>query len=148
MLSIQTEGISSGLSGWPYWSSDVAGFEGIPTPELASRWHQFGSVCSLYRSHGAREYNEPWSYGPEAEASIVKSIQLRNALKPYILQLAANATAYGTPLMRPIWFDFPVEMLKLPEVEDAFMLGSYQTISNIPHRHFRYLTSLSNSMDY
>jgi hypothetical protein len=89
-------GLSSGLSGFPYWSSDVAGFSGVPSPELAARWHQFGSVCSLYRSHGSRTWNEPWSYGPEAEASITKSIKLRSALKPYIMELAANASAYGT----------------------------------------------------
>ena len=61
--------------------------------------------------------------GPAAEASIVKSIQLRVQLKPYIMALAANATKYGTPLMRPLWFDFPTEMLAMAEVEDAFMFG-------------------------
>ena len=50
-------------------------------PQLASRWHQFGSVCPLYRSHGSRPTNEPWSFGPQAEQSITKSIQLRATLQ-------------------------------------------------------------------
>ena len=57
-------------------ATDVGGFAGTPSPELAVRWHQFGSVCPLYRSHGASP-REPWVYGPEAEASITKSINLR-----------------------------------------------------------------------
>ena len=30
---------------------------------------------------------------------------------------------HGTPLMRPLWFDFPHEMLAMDEVVDAFMFG-------------------------
>ena len=45
--------------------------------------------------------------GEEAERSITKSIQLRTSLKPYVMELAANATAHGTPLMVPLWWYFP-----------------------------------------
>ena len=62
--------------------ADVGGFAGTPTPELAARWHQFGSVCPIYRSHGTTP-REPWAYGPEAEASIAKSIALRADLQAY-----------------------------------------------------------------
>ena len=40
-------GLSSGLSGIPYWSSDVAGFAGQPTPELAMRYVHTDLCCSL-----------------------------------------------------------------------------------------------------
>lgn len=115
-------GLSSGLSGWQYWTSDVGGFSGTPSPELAARWHQFGSVCPLYRSHGSRPYNEPWSFGPEAEVSITKSIQLREALHGYIMELSANSSTTGAPMMRPLWWDFP----NSPEawkISDVFMFG-------------------------
>lgn len=71
-------GLSSGLSGIPYWTSDVGGFDcgpkmsdpvdggsinQMPAGELVARWHQFGSVCPLYRTHGSRAHNEPWSFG-------------------------------------------------------------------------------------
>ena len=53
----------------------------------------------------------PWAVlvagGEEAERSITKSIQLRTSLKPYVMELAANATAHGTPLMVPLWWYFP-----------------------------------------
>lgn len=119
-------GMSSGLSGIPFWSSDVGGFSGkVPTtPELVSRWHQFGSVCPLYRSHGSRPANEPWSFGPEAEASITKSNYLRTSLKPYVMEMAANATKHGTPIMVPLWFYFPDDMeLREREATTEFMFG-------------------------
>ena len=114
-------GLSAGLSGIPYWTSDVGGFSGTPTPELAARWHQFGSVCPLYRSHGTTP-REPWAFGPEAEASITKSIELRKALHGYIMTLAANASAHGTPLMRPVWWEFD-DTEAIAHEEACFMLG-------------------------
>jgi alpha-glucosidase (family GH31 glycosyl hydrolase) len=119
-----TVGLSSGLSGIPFWSSDVGGFDGTTTPELVARWHQFGSVCPLYRTHGSRPFNEPWSFGPETQASIVKSIRLRESLHPYIMAMASNATAYGTPLMVPLWFYFPTDPeLQRREVVTEFCFG-------------------------
>ena len=114
-------GLSAGLSGIPYWTSDVGGFSGTPTPELAARWHQFGSVCPLYRSHGTTP-REPWAFGPEAEASITKSIELRKALHGYIMALAADASAHGTPLMRPVWWEFD-DTEAIAHEEACFMLG-------------------------
>eukprot|EP01051_Picozoa_sp_SAG22_P005366 SAG22_NODE_316_length_12517_cov_75.265180_10_plen_291_part_00 len=116
-------GMSSGLSGIPFWSSDVGGFGGLTTAELASRWHQFGSVCPLHRSHGSRPGNEPWTWGPKAEASISKSIRLRASLKDYVMELSANATKFGTPIMVPLWFYFDDSELQAREVTTEFMFG-------------------------
>ena len=47
-------GINTGLSGIPYWGTDIGGF--VPTKELTGelyvRWFQFASFCTLFRSHG------------------------------------------------------------------------------------------------
>src|ERR1017187_5817181 len=47
-------GINCGLSGMPYWGSDIGGF--VPTAELTGelyvRWFQFAAFCPLFRSHG------------------------------------------------------------------------------------------------
>ena len=92
--------------------------------QLASRWHQFGSVCPLYRTHGDRPSNEPWSFGPQAEVSITKSIRLRTVLQGYVLALAANASNFGTPIMTPLWFQFPLDAeLERREIVDSFMFG-------------------------
>ena len=47
-------GINTGLTGIPFWGTDIGGF--VPTPdytgELYVRWFQFGAFCPLFRSHG------------------------------------------------------------------------------------------------
>ena len=52
-------GLNIGMSGIPWWTSDVGGFKGgDPSDpayrELIVRWSQFGVFCPLFRWHGAR----------------------------------------------------------------------------------------------
>ena len=46
--------INTGLTGIPYWGTDIGGF--VPTKDLTGelyvRWFQFGAFCPLFRSHG------------------------------------------------------------------------------------------------
>jgi alpha-glucosidase/alpha-D-xyloside xylohydrolase len=46
--------INTGLSGIPYWGTDIAGF--VPTKEFTAefylRWFQFAAFCPLFRAHG------------------------------------------------------------------------------------------------
>jgi alpha-glucosidase (family GH31 glycosyl hydrolase) len=46
--------VNTGLSGIPYWGTDIGGF--VPTKaltgELYVRWFQFGAFCPLFRAHG------------------------------------------------------------------------------------------------
>ncbi len=69
-------GLSFGLSGFPFWSHDIGGFVGIPSPELYARWAQLGMFSSHARAHGAPP-REPWHYGPRTEAIYRQGSQLR-----------------------------------------------------------------------
>jgi alpha-glucosidase/alpha-D-xyloside xylohydrolase len=57
--------INTGLSGIPYWGTDIGGF--VPTAEytgeLHVRWFQFGTFCPSFRSHG-RDWHLrlPWGW--------------------------------------------------------------------------------------
>lgn len=67
--------------------------------------------------------NEVWSYGPDTQKLLEKYIRLRQTLKPYIMELTANASAAGTPTMRPLSFEFPNDP-KAYGHNDLYMLGS------------------------
>jgi alpha-D-xyloside xylohydrolase len=129
-------GLNIGLSGIPWWTSDIGGFHGgdPESPyfrELIVRWFQYGAFCPLFRLHGMRQPtvgwdvggpNEVWSFGDEAYGIIRDLLFLRERLKPYILAQMAAAAETGTPPMRPLFFDFPADPA-CSAVEDQFMFG-------------------------
>jgi alpha-D-xyloside xylohydrolase len=135
-------GLNIGLSGIPWWTTDIGGFFGgeIATPyfqELIVRWFQYGVFCPLFRLHGWRNSslahpetsdptrggpNEVWSFGERVYGIISKLLFLRERLRPYIMQQMKLASTKGTPPMRPLFFDFAGDK-KCADVDDQFMFG-------------------------
>jgi alpha-glucosidase (family GH31 glycosyl hydrolase) len=103
-------GLSTGLSGVPYWGTDVGGFfHPVPeTAELYTRWFQLGAFSPIFRSHGWvwREH-VPWAHGAEVEAICRRYAELRYRLLPYTYTLAWQAHTDGLPLMRPLVLNYP-----------------------------------------
>jgi alpha-glucosidase (family GH31 glycosyl hydrolase) len=92
-----------GLSGVPFWGTDIGGFYqvGGPNPELLVRWFQFGAFCPLFRLHGHSHRDHlPWSHGPAIEAVLRRYLELRSRLMPYTYTLAWRAHRTGLPMMR------------------------------------------------
>jgi alpha-glucosidase (family GH31 glycosyl hydrolase) len=57
--------VNTGLSGIPFWGTDIGGF--VPTPEytgeLHVRWFQFGTFCPSFRAHGRTWHLRlPWGW--------------------------------------------------------------------------------------
>ena len=109
--------INTGLSGIPFWGTDIGGF--VPTAEytgeLHVRWFQFGAFCPLFRAHG-RDWHLrlPWGWNtgevgpmelrgyadgaadpdsselhnPHVEPICRKYLELRYRLLPYIYTAA------------------------------------------------------------
>ena len=130
-------GLNIGLSGIPYWGSDIGGFTGgnIADPcfhELLVRWFQFAAFTPIFRLHGYREpgqghrqsgaENELWSFGEAAYQILARFLKLRYALLPYILETAREAERTGAPMMRPLFWHF-AEDRQCWEIDDQFMFG-------------------------
>jgi alpha-D-xyloside xylohydrolase len=98
-------GLSWGLSGIPFWSFDLGGFKGRPTPKAFVRWSQAGLLLSHSRFHGTTP-RMPWDYGEEAFAAVLKFIKLRYSLLPYIYAAALDSTRTGLPVMRALCLEF------------------------------------------
>jgi alpha-glucosidase (family GH31 glycosyl hydrolase) len=103
-------GLNTGLSGVPYWGTDIGGFFHpiAETGELYARWFQLGAFSPIFRSHGWvwREH-VPWAHGVEVEAICRRYAELRYRLLPYTYSLAWQAHAQGLPLMRPLVLNYP-----------------------------------------
>jgi alpha-D-xyloside xylohydrolase len=131
-------GLNMGLSGIPWWTTDIGGFHGgdVRTAyfrELIVRWFQYGVFCPIFRLHGYRlpvekplpatgAGNEVWSFGEEAYGIIRRLLLLRERMRPYLQRQMRLAAEKGLPPMRPLFVDFPDDRA-CETVEDQFLLG-------------------------
>lgn len=125
-------GINAGLSGIPYWGTDIGGF--VPTQEftgeLYARWFQFAALNPLFRSHG-REWRLrlPWgwnrgeiggfretsAYHPDLaelhnaaiEPVCRKYLELRYQMMPYLYSAVKETCETGMPIIRAMWLHYP-----------------------------------------
>ena len=134
-------GMNVSIAGIPWWTTDIGGFHGgngdDPSfRELFARWFAYGCFCPVMRLHGNRSPwheienarcgsgadNEIWSYGDEIYELCKKYIDIRERMRDYNRSQMKQAHEKGTPVMRPLMYDFPADPLAW-ETEDAYMFG-------------------------
>ncbi|MEU1663970.1 alpha-xylosidase [Streptomyces sparsogenes] len=115
-------GLSLGLSGFGFWSHDIGGFEGTPTPATFKRWVQFGLLSSHSRLHGSKSYRVPWDYGEEAVDVTREFTLLKHRLAPYLQRAAQQAHTTGVPVMRAMVLEFPDDPAAAT-LDRQYMLG-------------------------
>ena len=105
-------GLGYGMSGVPYYATDIGGFYGEQQPdaELFLRWTANAIFCSHFRYHGIGA-REPWAFGDEAETIAKALLAFRYRLIPYIMGAAAEAARTGLPMMRAMPLAFPLDRL-------------------------------------
>jgi len=128
--------VNTGLTGIPYWGTDIGGF--VPTKEytgeLHVRWFQFGAFCPLFRAHGRTWHLRlPWGWNTgelghneianytggagnpdpselrnaEVEPICRKYLELRYRLMPYLYSAVRETHETGLPIMRALWLHYP-----------------------------------------
>jgi alpha-glucosidase/alpha-D-xyloside xylohydrolase len=143
--------INTGLSGIPYWGTDIGGF--VPTPEytgeLHVRWFQFGAFCPLFRAHGRTWHLRlPWGWNTgqlghdeiasyrggagnpslselnnaKVEPICRKYLELRYRLMPYLYTAVRETHDTGLPIMRALWLHYPDDPLAAAR-SDAYLWG-------------------------
>jgi len=140
-----TEQVKSGLNmsmcGILWWNTDIGGFYGGDTHsdyfrELIVRWFQYGVFCPIMRLHGSRlgadrtrdiieptgGDNELWSFGEENYRALKALVELRSRLIPYIKRHMDLASEYGTPVMRPLFYDYPEDEICY-QTGDEYLFG-------------------------
>ncbi|MFJ7749139.1 alpha-xylosidase [Arthrobacter sp. NPDC097144] len=115
-------GLSLSSSGFGFWSHDIGGFEGTPEPELFKRWIAFGLLSSHSRLHGSNSYRVPWLVDDESSDVLRHFTRLKMRLMPYLLKTAEQAHSEGTPMMRPMFLEFPQDP-GCAQLDRQYMLG-------------------------
>jgi alpha-glucosidase len=116
-----------GVSGVPFIGADIGGFAGNTMPELYARWLQTAALTPFCRTHSNNESDrrEPWSFGSDYEKINRASIELRYELLPYLYTTFEAHTENGSPVMRPLWFNYPTDynVYDAPLGADEFLIG-------------------------
>ncbi|MDR3338062.1 MAG: glycoside hydrolase family 31 protein [Treponema sp.] len=146
-------GLNMAIAGIPWWTTDIGGFHGgdVKDPhfhELLIRWFEYGCFCPVMRLHGYREPDKPqfgvtggatcvsgadnevWSFTDEVYEICKKYLFLREKLKPYITEIMRAAHEKGSPVIRPLFYDFPEDTAAW-ETEDQFMFGPKYLVSPV-----------------
>ena len=148
-------GLSMAVAGIPWWTCDIGGFMGgdISDPafrELLIRWFAWGCFSPVFRMHGERspwfereqEYrngvrqltsgqdNEVWSFGEENTPILARYLFIRERLRPYIREQMKAAHETGTPVMRPLFYDFPEDAAAW-KTDDSYMFGPDLLVSPV-----------------
>lgn len=113
--------LSFGLSGFPFYSHDIGGFSGWPSPELYLRWAQLGFFTSHVRAHGAGA-REPWHYGETVLDTFRRYAELRYRLLPYLWSEARRCGETSLPMVRAMVLDFQEDPAS-ENVDDQYLLG-------------------------
>jgi alpha-glucosidase (family GH31 glycosyl hydrolase) len=138
--------INTGLSGLPYWGTDIGGFNPTEeyTAELHVRWFQFAAFCPSFRAHGRNWHLKlPWGWSggdggpfeagawranpadlqrPDVETILRKYLELRYRLLPYLATALRETHDTGMPLMRALWLHYPDDPIAVAR-GDQFLWG-------------------------
>lgn len=149
-----TAGLHMAMCGIVLWTTDIGGFYGGDASdeefrELMIRWFQFGVFCPILRMHGYRKPyvekgsmddmsgecnsggpNELWSFGEKAYGIMKKYLDLREKMIPYIKEQLKIAKKNGTPLMRPLVYDFPKEK-NVIDISDEYLFGESMLVAPV-----------------
>lgn len=130
-------GLNFGISGFPYWTTDVGGFfrprdqyTSAAYRELLIRWFQFGAFSPIFRIHGYQSETEMWKYGPDVESVLRKFDELRYRMMPYIYSAAWGVTARGGTIMKALPFVYPNDV-SLRDVSDQFFFGNSLVVNPV-----------------
>lgn len=118
-------GLQMAICGNPYWTLDIGAFfvkngmhwywsgeydnthKDLGFRELYTRWLQYGTFLSMFRSHGTDAEREPWFFGEEGSMfydAIVASIRLREKLMPYIYSVGADVVFNDGMFVKPAFY--------------------------------------------
>ena len=146
--------VNTGLSGIPYWGTDIGGFVATDefTGELYARWFQFGAFNPLFRSHGrdwrlhtpwgwttgdrgfpetAKWHPKPGSLKDERIEPICKAyLELRYRLTPYLYSAVREACDSGMPIVRGLWLHHPDDPVAVRR-GDQYLYGRHLLVAPV-----------------
>ncbi len=117
-----------------YWSHDIGGhLPGPVSPELYTRWVQFGALAPVLRTHTTKNPDAErriWAYPPPYFHAMRQAMLLRTSLVPYLYTQSRAAWDTGVSMLRPLYYRWP-ELDAAYTHEGQYMLGPDLMVSPV-----------------
>ena len=126
--------VGMGLSGCANMGCDIGGFTGpAPEGELLLRWIQNGIFQPRFTLNSANTDNtvtQPWMY-EENLPYVREAYAQRYRMLPYLYSMMYEASVKGTPVMRPLFLEFPNDKACYTDENMTFMFGPAVLVANV-----------------
>ncbi|XP_069692372.1 neutral alpha-glucosidase AB [Periplaneta americana] len=116
--------LSLAVAGISFCGADVGGFFRNPDSELFTRWYQAGAFQPFMRTHSHidTKRREPWLFDEQTLTLIREALRKRYSFLPFWYTLFFEYEQNGSPVMRPLWVEYPSEVATFP-LDDEYLLG-------------------------
>jgi alpha-glucosidase (family GH31 glycosyl hydrolase) len=121
-------GIGLGVTGFPYFGSDIGGYQTeltVPTSEeLFYRWTTLGALSPVMRTHHGRAAHDTfqWQHDASSIAHFRRWARFHQQLAAYLAGSVASFQRDGLPLFRLVALDFPYDDWAWSST-DEYLLG-------------------------
>lgn len=130
-IAAQLKGvISTGISGIPFTTFDMAGYKDAAKNEtdVFRRAVEYTAFIGNIQTHG--DVKRPYDYDDETKAIYRKFSKIHDALRPYLVETGKVASETGLPLVRHLAINYWNDK-KVWDIEDEFMLGDKLLVAPI-----------------
>jgi alpha-glucosidase len=117
-------GAGMSISGQSFVGADIGGFGEDSSPELFTRWIQYGALTPFARTHSMAGTVDQyvWAFGEDVLGHAREAIKLRYRLLPYIYSAFVESSETGAPIQRPLVFDYQDDAVAR-ELDDQYLFG-------------------------
>ncbi|KAK0227678.1 alpha-glucosidase [Armillaria fumosa] len=115
----------------PMVGSDICGYAGNTTETLCARWAMLGGFYPFMRNHNSdTSISQEFYRWPTVAKAAQNVLDMRYRLMDYIYTAFHTASLDGTPVLQPLWFQYPADEATYP-IDLQFFYGDSILVSPV-----------------
>jgi len=124
----------AGLTGFALWGSDIGGYSSKESKEVFLRWLEAGTFSAMMEIPGKGNHKQaPFSWDKQTVQIYKFYAHLRKNLVPYLVDMAQKAHRKGTPIVRPLVWNWPNDP-KVNSLDYEYMFGNDLLVAPVVHK--------------